>query len=116
MIEATMEKLLLMKLHGMAEGLREQMNNPEYKDLSFEERLALLVDKEKLYRENRQLKTLASQVHFRHPSACFVLPEHRFHSERKSVRARSELPFGCHRNGCSVKTGNGVRGGVEFAP
>ena len=33
MIEATMEKLVLMKLHGMAEGLREQMNNPEYKDL-----------------------------------------------------------------------------------
>ncbi len=71
MIEATMEKLLLMKLHGMAEGLREQMNNPEYKDLSFEERLSLLVDKEKLYRENRQLKTLASKAHFRHPSACF---------------------------------------------
>jgi DNA replication protein DnaC len=71
MIEPTMEKLLLMKLHGMAEGLREQMGNPEYKDLSFEERLILLVDKEKLYRENRQLKTLASKAHFRHPSACF---------------------------------------------
>ena len=71
MIEPTMEKLLLMKLHGMAEGLREQMSNPEYKDLSFDERLILLVDKEKLYRENRQLKTLASKAHFRHPSACF---------------------------------------------
>ena len=71
MIEATIEKLLLMKLHGMAEGMREQMNNPEYKDLGFEERLILLVDKEKLYRENRQLKTLAAQAHFRHPSACF---------------------------------------------
>jgi DNA replication protein DnaC len=71
MIEATMEKLLLMKLHGMAEGLREQMKNPEYKDLSFEERFSLLVDRERLYRENRQLKTLASKAHFRHPSACF---------------------------------------------
>ena len=71
MIEATIEKLLVMKLYGMAEGLREQMNNPQYKDLGFEERLALLADKEKLYRENRRLKTLVSQAHFRHPSACF---------------------------------------------
>jgi len=71
MIEATIEKLLLMKLYGMAEGLKEQMNNPQYRDLGFEERLGLLVDKEKLYRENRQLKILASQAHFRHPSACF---------------------------------------------
>lgn len=71
MIEATMEQLLLMKLFGMAEGLKEQMNNPEYRDLSFEERLGILVDKEKLYRENRRLKTLASKAHFRHPNACF---------------------------------------------
>ena len=71
MIEATIEKLLLMKLYGMAEGLREQMNSPEYRDLGFDERFALLVDKEKLSRENRQLKILASQAHFRHPSACF---------------------------------------------
>lgn len=71
MIEATIEKLLLMKLYGMVEGLKEQMNNPQYRDLGFEERLALLVDKEKLHRENRQLKILNSQAHFRHPSACF---------------------------------------------
>jgi DNA replication protein DnaC len=71
MIEATIEKLLLMKLHGMAEGLREQMNSPEYRDLGFEERFGFLVDKEKLYRDNRKLKTLASKAHFRHPSACF---------------------------------------------
>lgn len=70
MIEATMEKLLLMKLYGMVEGLKEQ-TNPEYRDFSFDERLAVLVDKEKLYRENRQLKALASKAHFRHPSACF---------------------------------------------
>jgi hypothetical protein len=42
MIEAIIEKLLLMKLYGMAEGLREQMNNV-YRDLSFEERFGLLL-------------------------------------------------------------------------
>jgi len=71
MIEATVEKLFLMKLHGMAEGLREQTMSPHYRDLGFDERFALLVDKEKLSRENRQLKILASQAHFRLPSACF---------------------------------------------
>jgi DNA replication protein DnaC len=70
MIEATIVKLIAMKLSGMAEGLQEQMNNPAYKDLSFEERCGLLVDKEKLCRENRQIKILLSHAHLRHPNAC----------------------------------------------
>jgi DNA replication protein DnaC len=71
MIDATIEKLIAMKLSGMAEGLQEQMLNNAYKDLSFEERLGILVDKEKLSRENRQLKILLSHAHLRHPNACF---------------------------------------------
>ncbi len=70
MIEAVIEKLLFMRLYGMAEGLREQMNEA-YRDLSFDERFGLLVDKEKLYRENSQIKTLLSHAHLRHPNACF---------------------------------------------
>jgi DNA replication protein DnaC len=70
MIEATIEKLLLMKFYGMAEGLQEQMNDA-YRDLSFEERFGLLIDKEKLQRENRQIKALLSHAHLRHPNACF---------------------------------------------
>jgi len=71
MIEATIEKLITMKLFGMAEGLKEQLNNHAYNDLSFEERLGILVDKEKLSRENRQLKILLAHAHLRHPDACF---------------------------------------------
>jgi DNA replication protein DnaC len=71
MIEATIEKLIAMKLTGMAEGLQEQISNNAYKDLSFEERLGILVDKEKLFKENRQLKILLSHAHLRHPNACF---------------------------------------------
>jgi DNA replication protein DnaC len=70
MIEAIIEKLLLMRLFGMAEGVREQMNDA-YRDLGFEERLGLLVDKEKLSRHNSQIKALLSQAHLRHPNACF---------------------------------------------
>ncbi|MGD0230944.1 MAG: hypothetical protein ABSC19_11375 [Syntrophorhabdales bacterium] len=36
MIEATIEKLLLMKLHGLAEGLKEQINNPHCGDVGFD--------------------------------------------------------------------------------
>lgn len=70
MIEATIEKLIAMKLTGMAEGLQEQISTPAYKDLDFEERLGILVDKEKLHRENRQLKILLAHAHLRHPNAC----------------------------------------------
>lgn len=70
MIEAIIEKLILMRLLGMAEGLREQMHDA-YRDLGFEERFGLLVDKEKLYRQNSQIKALLSQAHLRHPHACF---------------------------------------------
>lgn len=67
MIEAIIEKLLLMRLFGMAEGLREQMNSSAYHDLGFEERLGLLIDKEKLYRRSSQIKSLLSQARFKAP-------------------------------------------------
>jgi DNA replication protein DnaC len=70
MIEAVIENLTAMKLHGMSEGLKEQMNSAAYRDLGFEERFGLLVDREKLHRENRQIKILLSHAHLRHPLAC----------------------------------------------
>jgi len=70
MIEAVIEKLTAMKLHGMSEGLKEQTNSTAYRDLGFEERFGLLVDREKLHRENRQIKILLSHAHLRHPAAC----------------------------------------------
>jgi DNA replication protein DnaC len=51
----TMEKLAEMKLSGLLAGLREQVDGEGYADLSFEERIGLLVDKEHLLRENRRL-------------------------------------------------------------
>ena len=71
MIEATIEKLIIMKLHGMAEGIREQLSNTGYRDLSFEERFALLVDKERLYREE-QLSNVVYGL-FSNVSLFFIL-------------------------------------------
>jgi DNA replication protein DnaC len=53
--EQTLEKLHSMKLFGMAEAFRTQMESAETSGLSFEERLALLVDQQWTWRENRAL-------------------------------------------------------------
>jgi DNA replication protein DnaC len=55
MLYQTMEQLTEMKLTGLLAGLREQVDGEGYADLSFEERLGMLVDKEYLLRENRRL-------------------------------------------------------------
>lgn len=50
----TIETLKTLKLYGMLEALEEQQQNPAAQALSFEERFALLVDRERLYRENQR--------------------------------------------------------------
>lgn len=55
--EQTFDKLYRMKLHGMAKALEEHLNQPDMASLSFEERLAMLVDAQWLWRENRSLAT-----------------------------------------------------------
>ena len=53
----TIDKLQAMGLSAMADGLRQQMEQVQYAELSFEERLGLLVDREATWRENRRLQT-----------------------------------------------------------
>lgn len=55
-INQTIDKLHEMRLTGMAEALTEQLNNPDHSELSFEERIAWLVDRHWTWRENRSLK------------------------------------------------------------
>jgi len=52
--QALYDKLLELRLPAFREALREQQDNPQYTELSFEERLSLLVDQEcTRRRENR---------------------------------------------------------------
>jgi DNA replication protein DnaC len=53
----TLEKLQTLRLPGMVKALEEQLQLPDQKSLSFEERLGLLVDRELTDRENRRLVT-----------------------------------------------------------
>ena len=51
MLEPTLTKLHRMKLSGMIEALTEQNQRSLYSELSFEERLGLIIDREMTARE-----------------------------------------------------------------
>ena len=51
----THDRLIALGLTGMAKALEEQRRHPDVEALSFEERLALLVDREAIERENKRL-------------------------------------------------------------
>jgi DNA replication protein DnaC len=74
----TLDKLSALKLSGMCEALKEQHQMPQCQTLSFEERLGLLVDRETLVRQNRQMaarlkkaglrqEAAVEDIDFRHP-------------------------------------------------
>ena len=65
----TLEKLKALKFIGMLNALSEQLNMPDIQELSFEERLGLLVDREMTERENRRLQTRLRKARLRQ-SAC----------------------------------------------
>jgi DNA replication protein DnaC len=54
--QQTIEKLHAMRLRGMAEAFTQQREEPQTQQLSFEERLALLVDRQWTWRQNRALQ------------------------------------------------------------
>jgi len=65
LIEQSISKLQEMKLHGMAEALRQQLEQPDISDLPFEQRFSLLVDREWTYRENRRMSRLLQNAKLR---------------------------------------------------
>jgi IstB-like ATP binding protein len=76
--QPTIEKLHAMKLYGMADAFRAQLETTESHQLSFEERLALLVDHQWLWKENRalarrlraaklKLRAVIEDVNYQHP-------------------------------------------------
>jgi DNA replication protein DnaC len=70
MLEQTLSKMNILKLHGMAEALTEQNQNAIYTELAFNERLGLLIDREIAVRDNRKLTNLLRGARLRHSTAC----------------------------------------------
>jgi len=44
--QQTIEKLYTMRMRGMADGFTQQQEDPQIRQLAFEERFALLVDRQ----------------------------------------------------------------------
>ena len=62
----TLDKLHALKLTGMASALADQSATPDITELSFEERLGLLVDREMTERDNRRLTSRLRRAGLRH--------------------------------------------------
>lgn len=58
LIEPTLDRLHQLGLAGMAQALAEQLAVPDIQALSFEDRLALLLERETSERDNRRLRRL----------------------------------------------------------
>ena len=56
--QQTLDKLYAMKLNGIADALKELIQQPHTQYLSFEERVALIVDRQWTWKEDRRLKRL----------------------------------------------------------
>src|SRR5438132_12993524 len=54
--QQTTEKLYAMRMRGMAEAFTQQQEDPQSTQLSFEERFALLVDRQWNWGQNRALE------------------------------------------------------------
>jgi len=58
----TLSQLRQMKLGGLITALQEQLDNPTYRELSFEERIAWIVDREFLARKNKKIASRLRQL------------------------------------------------------
>jgi len=70
LLEHTYNKMIAMKLHGMAHSIKERLERADHQSLSKEEFLGLLVDDEWLYRENRKLTTRLRVAKFKQHDAA----------------------------------------------
>jgi DNA replication protein DnaC len=69
LLEPTLARLRDLRLDAMAAALQEQQGLPDINELSFEDRLGLLVEREAVAREDRRLTRLLRQARLRLPAS-----------------------------------------------
>ena len=70
MMNNTLTQLRDLKLAGMASAVEEQLSSAASTALSFEERLALMVDREMHHRDDRRRAALMKRAGLKYPQAC----------------------------------------------
>jgi DNA replication protein DnaC len=68
--EPTIEKLKALRLDALADAWQQQQAEPGIAKLSFDERLAMLVDAEWMHRENKRLTRCLKEAKLRLSQAC----------------------------------------------
>jgi len=79
--QSTISKLHEMHLNAMAETFSNQLRDPEFNNLSFEERFGLLVDAEWAKRKNNKLQRIIIQAKLKFTQAC--IEDIEYHADRK---------------------------------
>ncbi len=69
MVNATMENLSKLRMFGMIRALEEQAKLPEHSALGFEQRLAMIVDREVMERDDRRYKRKMTEAKLKEPTA-----------------------------------------------
>ena len=82
MMHTTLAQLRTLKLDGLASGLEEQLAQAGMAAMSFEERLALLIDREVHCRSDRKQARLLKQAHLKYPQAAIEDLDARPHPRR----------------------------------
>ncbi len=81
--EATLDKMQAMKMADMAEAFAQQLRSSDYAELSFEERVGLMIDCEWTAREQRKLTRRLRAAKLRYPAS---LEDVDFQAPRKLKR------------------------------
>ena len=66
----TVTKLREMKLSAMAEAFQNQLTDPSFQGMRFEDRFGLIVDQEWSTRKSNRLKDIIKKAGFVEPGAC----------------------------------------------
>lgn len=85
LMEHTLQILKVLRLPGMLAAFEEQQMNSAAASLSFDERFAMLVDREQSWRENRRVARLLREAKLKSSQAC--MEDVRYGAGRKLDRA-----------------------------
>lgn len=109
MREQTFEKLYSLKLHGLAQALEEQFKNPEASSLSFEDRLAALVDAQWLWRENRAVASRLRKARLKVPASMEDINyRHQRQLDKSLMRSLASCDWVKQRHNITISGASGL--------
>ncbi len=111
LIQPTLDTLNRLKLHGMALALSEQMTHNAAQGLAFEERLALLLDREALHRENNRMTRLLQLAQLKYREAVIEDLDYRSRSglDRSQIASLASCDWIRANQSILIQGATGVR-------